>query len=90
VTISTTETQQYNVCIVEVHVTVNNITILSAARKKASWKTEDASKTKKDLRLRVQHPIFLSNFNQNWSIPTDLYKSPQYKISWKSMQCEPH
>ena len=41
------------------------------------------------LGLHVMCPILLSDFNQIWSFSTHFHKSPQYKISRKSVQLEP-
>jgi len=37
------------------------------------------------LGLHVECPIFLACFKQIWSFLTDFHSSPQYQISWKSV-----
>jgi hypothetical protein len=36
--------------------------------------------------LRVKCPLLLSDFNQNWNIPTDFNETHQFQNSWKSIQ----
>ena len=38
--------------------------------------------------LHVTCPTFVSDFYQIWKASTDFHKSPQYQISWKSVQWE--
>jgi hypothetical protein len=34
----------------------------------------------------VKYPLLLSDFNQNWNVWTRFSKTPECKISWKSIQ----
>jgi hypothetical protein len=76
-------------CIVEIHISANNITIFSAAQKSfyGNFMSLAAKKKKKKnpyLGLPVKCPIFLSEFNQIWSLSQDCHESPQYQISEKT------
>ena len=38
--------------------------------------------------ILVKYPLFLSDFNESWTVPTDLPKIIKYRISWKSIRWE--
>ena len=71
----------HSVCIVDVHVTVNNIKILSVAQQCFLCRIYAAGNNETYLGLNVKCPIFLSDFNQIGSFTTDFHKCPQYQIS---------
>jgi hypothetical protein len=35
--------------------------------------------------LYLKYPLFLSNFIEMWNFATDVHKTPEYQISWKSV-----
>jgi len=39
--------------------------------------------------LHVKYPLFLSDFNGNWTLSIDFWKILKYEITWKSVQWEP-
>jgi len=39
--------------------------------------------------FREKHPLFLSDFKDNWNFSIYLGKTLKYQISWKSVQLEP-
>jgi len=41
------------------------------------------------IELHVNCPLFLPDFNETWTLSTQLRKIPKYQISWKSVQWEP-
>jgi hypothetical protein len=52
---------------VEIHVTVNNIQILSVAQTVYLWRIYMAGNNQTHLNLQEKCPIFLSDFNQIWN-----------------------
>jgi hypothetical protein len=74
-------------CIVEVHVTANNTTILSVTKNILITNYVAGTNNKGYLDFHVKSPIVLSDVNKFWSFSTDFYKSPQHRISRKSIQC---
>jgi hypothetical protein len=77
-----------SVCIVQLHVTGKNVTILSSVRKMCLWRIYVVDNNENCLGLRVKCPIFLHDFNQILSFSTDFYRRPKYQISIKSVQWE--
>jgi hypothetical protein len=65
-------------CVVQVHVTVNNITVLSF--KQGWFYGEFMSPPTKNLRFHVKFSIFLSDFNLIWIFLTEFYKAPNTKF----------
>jgi len=41
------------------------------------------------IHIHVKYPLFLSDFNEAWILPTNFRKIPKCKITWKSVQWEP-
>jgi hypothetical protein len=83
VTIVAMETQWCNVCNDEVrHRQQYNI---KCCTEMFLWQTDDTRSTKMYLGQHETHPVFLSNFNQNFWYSTYFHRSPPYQISWKSM-----
>jgi len=39
--------------------------------------------------LRVKYLLFMSDFNESWTLSADFRKIPKYKMSWKSYLWEP-
>jgi len=39
--------------------------------------------------LYLKHPLYLSDFNEVLTFPTDCRKILEYQILWKSVHCEP-
>jgi hypothetical protein len=64
-----------SLCIAELHGTVNNIEILSAAQKLLLWRIYIAGNNKTYLGFHVKCQIFLFDFDKIWSFSTDLHKS---------------
>jgi hypothetical protein len=63
-----------SVCIVELHITANNLEILSFAQKCFLWRIYVTSNNRTYLVLPVKCPILLSDFNQIWSFSIDFDK----------------
>ena len=74
-------------CIVELHVNMNNIKILIVAKKHFSA-TLCRRQPKTYLGLCENCPIFLSDFKQIWIFLTDFHRCLQHDISRKSAQRE--
>jgi hypothetical protein len=64
-------------CNVELHVTVNNTTILCVAQKCFLWPIYVAGNNKECLGLHVKCPKFLPEFDQIWSFSADFHKNPR-------------
>jgi len=73
-------------CVAEVCVTHNSINVLSYAKQR--FYGEYLSLEKKYLNRQVKCPIFLPYFNQISIFSADFHRSPQYKISRKSVQTD--
>lgn len=69
---------------VETHVTVNNVKILTAAQKLLLWPVYVAGNMK-----RTHVFMYATDFNKIWNFSTDFYKSLQRQTSQKSGQWEP-
>jgi hypothetical protein len=73
---------------VELHVTVNSTTVLSAAH--GAFMANLCRRQRCNvLRSRVKCPILVCCCSQIWSFSTEFRESPQYKISEKSVQWLP-
>lgn len=80
----------HSVCIVDLHVTVNNINYCVLHKNAFMVNLMPAKNKKKHAYIIMWSTRYiLSDFNQNWSSLTDFCKSAQYKIPQKSIQLEP-
>jgi len=87
-----------SVCTVDLHLTFNNIEVLSVAMETQECVPSallshkifrSAFHSFHVLRLTCKCPTFLSDFNQIWGFLADFRSSSQHQISHKSVQFEP-
>jgi hypothetical protein len=61
-------------------------TWMHACLSRWGFPTQSRPHAEKHLGLHVKYLLLVFNFNQNWDVLTNFSETPQYQISWNSVQ----